>query len=91
MNSICMCVQKERMVLSVFPFSIQSTLLQSKKMVMAMLLGYQGVGIFIMVVQIASGSKRCGDKIGSGGGIVDIGTNVWEGGTQVTIFTRPSR
>lgn len=91
MNSICMCVQKERMVLSLFPFSIQSMLLQSKKMVMAVLLGYQGVWIFIMVVQIASGSKRCGDTIGSSGGIVDIGTNVWEGGTQVTIFTRPSQ
>lgn len=43
MNSISMCVQEERMVLSVFPFFIQSILLQSKKMAMAMLLAYQGI------------------------------------------------
>lgn len=42
-----------------------------------------------MVVQIACGSKRCGDTIGSCAGIVDIGGMYVGGRHKITIFIGP--
>lgn len=49
MNGICMYMQKQGSISS-FSIPIQPILLQSKKMAMAILLGYQDVWVYIMVV-----------------------------------------
>lgn len=69
MNNICMYMQKQGST-STLSFPIQPILLQSKKIAMAVLLGYQDVRVYIWLYKLPVGQRDVMTQLDLVGGLL---------------------